>query len=314
MMMFRSGLVVACALLVLHASCFAQTPDSPAEGRDPGEQEQKVPATEEARRILRDTLAENGVRIDFEKRTVTIDAVVNRPDQFLEYLLIHPRGKAHEALLVSEAKPSLLNAAFLALGLEPGENARTEELDPQPTIEEIEAGAPWFRVIPPTGPEIWITGRWVDEESGETRELAIEDFLIDVSTGLWVQGNRWHYIGGRIDAPYRGDEPVFLADQQGNVISIPYMAPGNHLITMSHELCSDQENWWIAKKCPPPGHPIEVVFHTVKPDLVVEREERLRREREKAEREKAGESVDGGGQKDDASNGDGGETGGGDGG
>lgn len=242
-------------------------------------------------------LAEDGIRVDLEKKAIAVDAVVNRPDQLIEYLLVNPRGKAHEALLVVEVTPSLLNTAFLSLGLEPGTNATTEEIEPKPTLEQIEAGAPWFRVIPPTGPEVWLTASWKDPETGEAEEMAIEDFLIDVSTGLWIEGNKWYYIGGRTAAPYRGDPPAYMADLQGNLVSVPYMAPGNHLVTMHHERCADEENWWIAKKCPPPGHPVELVFHTVKPDLITQREKRLAKER--AERE-AGEAAEKDGERDGA--------------
>ena len=225
-------------------------------------------------------LAEGGIRLDLKKKSVSFDAVVHRPDDLLEYIIITRRGKSHEALLITEVRPSLLNTALLALGLKPGENARSEEIDPPPTREEVESGAPMFRVFPPKGPQLWLTASWFEGEGEDVRrvEVAIEDLVIDVETTTWVRDNRWVYLGGRMAAPYEGDPEAYMADLQGNLVSMPYMVPANHLIAMDHKRARDERNWWIAKKCPEPGKTLQVTIHTAKPKLCTEREARLRRE------------------------------------
>jgi len=89
---------------------------------------QQKPAEDPLAEMFR-TFAEAGIELDLEARSLSIEAEVGRPDQLLEYLLINPRGKGHEALLVTEVKPSLLNAALLALGFVKGENARMVDKD-----------------------------------------------------------------------------------------------------------------------------------------------------------------------------------------
>ena len=64
--------------------------------------------------------AEQKIVLDLEKGTMTIDAIVNAPPDPIEYVLIHRKGKKHEAMFYTTSKPSILNAGFLMLGLEPG--------------------------------------------------------------------------------------------------------------------------------------------------------------------------------------------------
>src|SRR5262249_13063388 len=90
---------------------------------------------------MQQQFAAEGIAVDPKARTVTIKAVMNQPPDPIEYLLIHKRGKRHEALFITGSKPSVLNAALLLLGLQPGKNASYKEKNPPPSIEEIEKGA-----------------------------------------------------------------------------------------------------------------------------------------------------------------------------
>ncbi len=210
---------------------------------------------------------EGGIELDREAKTISIKAELGRPDQPLEYLLINPRGKGHEALLVTEVKPSLLNAAMLALGLEKGQNARMKDKDPLPTLEEIEKGAPLVDIFPPEGMQVWFTLSW--EEEGKKQEVAVEDLLVDLSAEAVASEVQWIFLGGRMAAPYRGDPPVFLADFAGNLISICYLEPPNHLVTMRHKRASDDQNWWIETDlCPKPETQVTFTIHRNKPELI----------------------------------------------
>ncbi|MHC5063694.1 MAG: YdjY domain-containing protein [Planctomycetota bacterium] len=214
---------------------------------------------------------EGGIDLDREAKTISIKAELGKPDQPLEYLLINPRGKGHEALLVTDVKPSLLNAALLALGYEKGQNARMKDKDPLPTLEEIEKGASLVDIFPPEGMELWFTVAW--EEDGKQREVPVEDLLVELSTQAVPVDVKWIFLGGRMAAPYRGDPPVFLADYAGNLVSICYLEPPNHLATMSHERAGDDQNWWIETElCPKSETEVKLTIHRQKPDLVKKRE------------------------------------------
>ena len=219
-----------------------------------------------------------GLDVDLLAKTVTLKAKMSRPIDLLEYVLITRQGKSHEALLVVEAQPSILNAALLALGLTPGKNVSFKEKDPLPSEEEVRSGVDWLIITPPQGPQVWFTLVWSDAE-GKRQERVLDDLLMDLSTGDVLEGGDWIYIGGRMAAPYRGEPEVFIADLEGNLMSCCYLDPNNHLVTLRHERARSDQNWWLTDACPEAGTEMSLTIHTRKPKLVVDREARLLKER-----------------------------------
>jgi hypothetical protein len=200
---------------------------------------------------------------------------VNEPQNEIEYLLIHKRGKRHEALFVTRSKPSVLNAALLMLGLEPGQNATAVEKKPPPTLEEIEKGADPIIVTPPKGMQFWMTVHWKTPE-GKQVDYCIEDMVLDLSTQEAVVDCSWIYLGGRMARIYKNEPEVYVADMEGNLVSTCYMSPDNHLATMVHKDARDQQNWWFTDKMPPHDTEVQLVFHRVEPELHKERQKRLK--------------------------------------
>jgi hypothetical protein len=215
-----------------------------------------------------------GIVVDAKASTVTVPAVVNAPQDAIEYLLIHKRGKRHEAVFVTTCKPSLLNAALLMVGLEQGKNATYVEKQPPPTLEEMQAGADPLIVTPPSGQSFWMTVKWPGGD-GKPVEHCVEDILLDLSTQEPLAECRWVYLGGRMAKLYKNDPEVYVADFEGNLISVCYLTPDNHLATMVHERGRDDQNWWLTKLLPPPDTAVEFVFHKVEPPVHVERKKRL---------------------------------------
>lgn len=255
-----------------------QPPAAP-QGQDPKAQAQKV---------LAEVLAQfekEGIRLDGKAQTLTIKAVANKPRDPIEYLLVHRRGKRHEAMFWTASKASVLNAAMLMLGLEQGKNASYVEKDPPPTLEDIEKGVDPLIVTPPQGKPFWMTVRWKDA-LGETKEHCVEDLLLDLAAEKPVGECSWVFLGGRMAQLYKDEPEVFVADFEGNFLSVCYMSPDNHLATMVHERARDDQNWWLTDLVPPPETEVELVFHKQKPKLHVERDKRLAAEKAKAAPEK----------------------------
>ena len=247
---------------VLFATCFACC-------QEPKPQDPKA-LLEEAMKAF----AEEKIIFDSKAKTVTIPVVVNEPQDPIEYLLIHRKGKRHEAMFFTMSKPSVLNGALLMLGLQLGRNARVTEKDPLPTIEEIEAGAETVIVTPPSGKGFWMTVKWKTPE-GKAVEYCIEDLLLDLTTQEPIGDCQWVYLGGRMARIYKNDPEVYVADYEGNLISICYLIPDNHLGTMVHERARDDQNWWLTNKVPEPGTEAEFVFHRDKSQLHIARDKRL---------------------------------------
>lgn len=258
----------------------AQAPEAPRQA--PATQDPKpAPAESEPPKTMAELvryLGERGVRLDPAAKTVGVDCVVGQPTEPVEYLLIHPRGKSHESILVAEVQPSVLNTALLALGYSEGKNARVVEKDPLPTLEEVRAGAPWLDVFPPEGQEIWITASW--EFEGKTHsDVPVAELLQDETNQAPVRDHHWIFLGGNVAPLLRGEAPVFVGDYQGNIVSSCYMHPPNHLITITHERGNDEQNWWVTPLVPPTGTKMALKFWAMKPPTVVAREARLAKEK-----------------------------------
>ena len=154
--------------------------------QDPGP---KVPA-EDPREALRKTLAQADIHLNFEHQAVSTLARIEVTDQLLEYLAVLPHGAAHEAMLVlgGQRAPEdavvwaeFLNTAILALGLEPGQNARWVEKDPAPSQDELRQGVSAYDVFPPEGDGLFLYLAW---RVGEERYIfRLEDLIRDLERG-----------------------------------------------------------------------------------------------------------------------------------
>ena len=238
---------------------------------------QETPQPADPKQVLDEVLAQfkkEGIELDSKAQTVTIPVTANEPQNEIEYLLIHRRGKKHEAIFVTRSKPSVLNAALLMLGLQPGQNATAVEKQPPPTLEEIEKGADPLIITPPKGMPLWMTVRWKTPE-GKQEQYCIEDLIMDLSTQEAVVDCSWVYLGGRMARIYKNEPEVYVADMEGNLVSTCYMSPDNHLATMVHKDARDQQNWWFTSKMPPHDTEVQFVFHRVEPELHKERMKRL---------------------------------------
>jgi hypothetical protein len=243
-------------------------------------QDQKPQPAVDPKQLLEEVkqqFAKEGIVLDAKAQTVTVPAKVNHPQDPIEYLLIHKRGKRHEAIFVTQAKPSVLNAALLMLGLTPGKNATYVEKTPAPTLEEIQKGADPLIVTPPQGMQLWMTVRWKDAE-GKPIEHCAEDLVLDLARQKPIANVSWVFLGGRMARIYKNDPEVYVADFEGNLVSTCYLSPDNHLATMVHENARDDQNWWTTTLVPAPDTDVEFVFHKGITPLHVEREKRLVKE------------------------------------
>lgn len=291
--------LAASFLVLLAAVCAAQVPAS--RPQDP------AALREEGLKAL----VEHGITLDLAKKTVTIDAIVNAPPDPIEYVLVHRRGKSHEAMFLTEVKPTSLNAALIMLGFEPGKNADYKEKNPLPSLEEVEKGAPTVDIIHPEGMPVWMTVSFAradanadakgdakpdakpdaktetktetktDAKGDATVTLPLEDLLIDIQAQRTVTAQSWVFLGGRHASLYKGEPEVFVADFEGNLVSCCYLLPHNHLVTMKHERSPDDQNWWIADAMPPPGTKARFTFHREMPQVSKDRETRVQEELKK---------------------------------
>lgn len=199
------------------------------------------PADDPTTEALLAELGRSGVQLDLERGLVGVECSVRVRQDLLEYLLTGPDGSTHETLLVTQARPSLVNAALLLLGLEKGQNAAWVPRDPEPTPEEREAGVDPYELIYPSGDGLYLHLAW--REGGETYLYRVEDLINNLHTGRAMRRHRWVYLGSRFAVVRPGEDESFVADAEQNLINISFFHEGNTLFTGSLPECRQQTIW-----------------------------------------------------------------------
>jgi len=204
-------------------------------------------------------LAASGLQLDLEAGLLGVPATVLIRDDLLEYLLVGPGGASHESLLLTGVRPSLINAALLALGVEPGQNASWTTREPAPTEEERAAGVDPYEVRPPAGDSFSLYLGW--REGEESYLFRVEDLLANLASGRSMGRHRWVYLGSRFVPGRDGETEVFAADLAQNLINIAWFYEGNTLLSSALEACRDQEIWtansWLV---PPAGSTVQLIL------------------------------------------------------
>lgn len=220
------------------------------------------------------------VHLDLERGLCWIPVAIDVREDLLEYLLVNPKGAAHESLFTTEVVPSRLNAALLALGVEPGRNAKWKSKEPPPSEAEMQNGALPYVVDPPSGDGFYLYAGW--REGTETYFHRVDDLLRDLETGRSMRRHTWVFLGSRVvrmrvrDSAKTNDRPpnervtpakegatkeVFAADVEGNLVNIAFFEEGNTLVTAALPECLKQTIWlangWLL---PQRGSPVALLF------------------------------------------------------
>jgi hypothetical protein len=206
-----------------------QDPAGPPAARPPAPQASPTPPPGSPQAMTADEfarqLAAEGIELDRPHREVRVRGAMLRlrqsPDYPIEYALVTNEGSKHEAFGLLRCTPSLLNACFVALGLQPGQPRHKVARDPIPPEEELASGiAEPFRVVAPEGARVFIYARWT--ENGKTTIRAFEDLFLDLRDGRPLPMRGYVYLGSRFVEIEEGGvkRRVFIADYEGNVIAV----------------------------------------------------------------------------------------------
>lgn len=216
---------------------------------------QTPPPTPRAESGLRELFPH--VRADLAVKVVEFDGMVPinchdpaTPDVFLEVIACTRDTKEHEALVVTDARPSHIHAALLAIGLQPG----------TPGSWLWENGA--LIAVPPKGDPVEVTLAYRDETGREISAPAHE-WVRSVDTGAPFvpknPGPRWLFAGSVITT--RQGREVYEADGAGTLIGLTTF--GSETIAWVNTLSPEssiEEPEWIADRAKVPrfGTPIIV--------------------------------------------------------
>jgi len=221
--------------------------------------EQDAAASGQAARALVEALAAEGIELDLARGLCAVPARVLVRGELLEYVLVGPRGAAHESLLSTDVTPSLVNTALLTLGVERGRNATWTPREPPPTPEERRAGVGAYEVAPPEGDGFYLYVLW--KERGEVYFFQVEDLINNLATGRRMERHRWVYLGSRFGRPEPDADEVFVADEEQNLVNLAFFSEGHTLLTAALPDCLDQTIWvpnaWLL---PERDSPVRFVF------------------------------------------------------
>ena len=186
--------------------------------------------------------------VDLAERRITIASEVCLQKGWLELLLcVADRMKEHESILKTQARPSDVHAALLALGLTQGKPAYWAQVDGEP-----------IQAIPPRGPKLTIRLRWKDDD-GKVHEAPSSDWLRAVAEPPVAVPEEWIFVGSDI---LPGD--TYWADDTGELICVSNFASA--VIDVPFESTADDQTLLFAAATaaiPPVGTMVEVIIMPV---------------------------------------------------
>ena len=201
----RRTLAIALALGMLATavapSALAQFPGTGNAGTTPPEDESekpapKLPEPKDAKRLSK---AED-VWIDPKKREVIVDGYVSLREGVLEMLACIAGTKEHESVIGVSSKAQTIHAALLAVGAKSGTPVQFR---------------PEFK--PPTGTEIEIEVRWLDDK-GKWQSAKAQEWIQDAKTKK-PMSQPWVFAGSTFwKDPENGKE--FYMAESGDLICV----------------------------------------------------------------------------------------------
>lgn len=153
------------------------------------------------------------IKIDTKLRTISFDAVTEITENLIEYVLVNPEGKIHEALFVTNASPTNLNIAFKLLGYQENKSLFKEFVNDLPTETFQEASdeqkaESYFK----------IDVSWIDAETKKLVTHNINELIINDQTktalGTAQSKTKWSYGGSFV---HKGQ---FIAELNRDIIAI----------------------------------------------------------------------------------------------
>lgn len=175
------------------------------------------------------------VRLDKERRSVTIPAFVNLREGVIEYFLVTSEGKTHESVLRTDAEPHHIHVAMVLLG---ARGARTNELPADPAVR-----------LP--GDEITVEIAW--KQGTKERRVRAESLVLDRKRNSTMAKGNWTYTGSRIR------EDGFAAQADGSIVSL--ITDVDALVNNPRPGREDDDRWLSkATKLPEFNEPVQVII------------------------------------------------------
>ncbi len=250
--------------LTVNSPIHAEAPKKePAKAEEKAEEKPKPsePSTVEAAKLVeltqnREELNMPGMKIMVKKGYVDVDAKVCLNEGLLELIACTKDSKEHESLIMVEPKAAHIHAALLLIGAQPGNPAIRKEVQT--------ADGPRWVDLEPRGQEIDVYLVFNNKDA-QPEEHPISKFLIKgldenfdgVPTEPVKKEERvfpthtFLFAGSHVYKDGEAD-PIYLADEGGNVISLSTF--GDELLALPgvHGHANDALSWAVDPTHLPP--------------------------------------------------------------
>lgn len=235
-------LVPACATLLL-----AQT-SPPAEPQPAPEPDKTAePAKPSVKKLDASRFQVGEVIFDEKTREIRFPAKINMTEGLLEYLIVHQKGKVHEALLITEISPTHLNLAFTLLRY-----PASKELYPLPN--ETGGVSDKFPEVPAelkAAARVTVDVEWTDD--GKVRRLPVNEWIQHSVKATSMPAGPWVYGGSDFF------EGKFIAETSGDVAAI-FLAQ-SALLNYPGDDHNNDDVWLpFPKRVPPEGTNVTVII------------------------------------------------------
>lgn len=244
----RAGVALGVAALLSASAGVGMPPGPQPPKTDPPPGQAPPPPPEPRRQVFPHIKIDRAARIVEVMGEVALDVSGKRDAEVFLEVIVCPRDtKEHEALVVTDAKPSHVHAALLMLGIEPG------------------APGSWawdgatLTSTPPTGPKIVVTLRFEHPIAGEPA-FDPRDLVLNAATREPLSrvhpGVGWVFAGSK----ERAGAPAYAADADGTLIGLATF--GTELLAwehvFSHEANVAAPEWIASDRLPPLGTRVRV--------------------------------------------------------
>jgi hypothetical protein len=191
------------------------------------------------------------VWIDTQRKQVIVDGYVSLNEGLLEMFACTSGTKEHESIVAVLCSAQIVHAALLAVGAEAGHPVRWEE-----------------KFEPPTGTEIAIEVRWLDE-AGKWKSMPAQRWLKDLNTKK-PMAHSWVFAGSGFWKDEETGKEYYLAES-GDFICVSNFSTA----TLDIPVESSQANDGLlfeahTKNIPPVGTPVRLVLKPKLPQAKVQ--------------------------------------------
>lgn len=197
----------------------------------------KLPAPEGAKPLPEP----DRVWVDAQRRRVYVDGYVSLREGYLEMFACTEGTKEHESIVAVRSRAYVVHAALLSVGAQPGRPAQFR---------------PEYQ--PPTGAEIDVEVRWVDEQ-GQWQKARAQDWVLQADNNKPMK-QPWVFAGSGFYVDEETGKRYYMAEQ-GDLICVSNFISATLDIPMESSSMNDGLLFKAnTSKIPPLGLPVRLVL------------------------------------------------------